>query len=62
MKLKKWLERILEGEMIVYTMFIATTIESIGNTIYDNILIVFTIITFISYYLLNKYTKVFDKF
>ena len=59
MKLKKWLERILEGEMIVYTMFIATTIESIGNTVYDNILIVFTIITFISYYLLNKYSKIF---
>jgi len=60
MRLKSWLVKVLGTIIATYIMFVATTIETLGNSTYDKILIVYTIVTLISFRLLSKYSNVFD--
>jgi len=60
MRLKGWLVKVLRTIIATYIMFVATTIETLGNSTYDKILIVYTIVTLISFRLLSKYSNVFD--
>lgn len=55
--LKNWIANILSFVVGSYVMFILTTIDSIGNTTYNIILLVYSVLAFISYYLLLKYTN-----
>ncbi len=57
--LKNWLVKLLSGIVLGWICFCATTIDSLGNTTYNKILIGWTILAVISFYLLNKYSKVF---
>ena len=58
--LKSWLVKVLETIIGSYILFCATTIDSLGNATYNKILIGWTILSIISFYLLNKYSKVFE--
>lgn len=55
--LKNWIANILSFIVGSYVMFILTTIDSIGNTTYNIILLVYSVFAFTSYYLLLKYTN-----
>lgn len=55
--LKNWIANILSFVLGSYVMFILTTIDSIGNTTYNIILLVYSALAFTSYYLLLKYTN-----
>lgn len=55
--LKNWIANILSFVVGSYVMFILTTIDSIGNTTYNIILLIYSVLAFISYYLLLKYTN-----
>ena len=55
--LKDWIANILSFVVGSYVMFILTTIDSIGNTTYNIILLVYSVLAFTSYYLLLKYTN-----
>lgn len=55
--LKNWIANILSFVLGSYVMFILTTIDSIGNTTYNIILLVYSVLAFTSYYLLLKYTN-----
>ena len=58
--LKSWLVKVLGTIVGGYVFFCATTIDSLGNSTYDKILIGWTILSVISFYLLSKYSKVFE--
>lgn len=55
--LKNWIANILSFIVGSYVMFILTTIDSIGNTTYNIMLLVYSVLAFTSYYLLLKYTN-----
>lgn len=55
--LKNWIANILSFVLGSYITFILTTIDSIGNTTYNIILLVYSVLAFTSYYLLLKYTN-----
>lgn len=55
--LKNWIANILSFVLGSYVMFILTTIDSIGNTTYNIILLIYSVLAFTSYYLLLKYTN-----
>ena len=56
--LKSWVENLLSMVLVTYVLFITCTIESIGNNAYNSILLVFTIISVISFYLLKRFGNV----
>lgn len=61
--LKGWVVKVLSFILFGYIMFCATTIDSIDltcYTMYDKILVVWTILALISFHLLSKYSNVFD--
>lgn len=58
--LKNWVEKILVSEVIVWICFVATTIESLGNNIYNLILVGSTLLTIINVNLLIKFGKSFQ--
>lgn len=58
--LKNWVVKVLGGIIVSYVVFAIMTIDNLGNAKYDRIFIAYTIITFISYILLNMYSNVFD--
>lgn len=61
--LRKWVVNVLSFILFGWIMFCATTIDSINlntYTLYDKILVVWTILALISYHLLSKYSNVFD--
>ena len=58
--LKKWVVNLLCWVMGTWFFFIGTTIDSLGNPTYDKILIVWTALALVSFYLLKKYSKVFE--
>ena len=58
--LKNWVVKILGGILGGYIFFVGTTIDSLGNKTYDIILVVWTILALLSFYLLNKYSRVFE--
>lgn len=60
MKLKSWVVKVLGTIVATYVMFVATTIESLGNKIYNIILIVYTLLAITSMILLDKYSDVLD--
>lgn len=57
---KNWVVKVLGGVIVSYVGFAIMTIDNLGNTEYDRIFIAYTLITFISYILLNMYSNVFD--
>jgi hypothetical protein len=61
--LRKWVVKVLSFILFGWIMFCATTIDSIDlttYTIYDKILVVWTILALVSFHLLSKYSNVFD--
>ena len=58
--LKSWLVKVLGWVLGSWIVFIATTIDSIGNKTYDIILIVWTALAIGSFVLLDKYSNTFD--
>ena len=55
-RLRKWVVTTLETLVTLWIAFVATTIESLGNHIYDTILVVFTAVALASIAILNKYS------
>lgn len=60
MKLKNWVVKVLGTIVATYVMFVATTIESLGNKTYNIIFIVYTLLAIVSMILLDKYSDVLD--
>lgn len=58
--LKSWLVKVLGWVLGSWIVFVATTIDSIGNKTYDIILIVCTALIIGSFVLLDKYSNAFD--
>jgi len=58
--LKSWLVKALGWVLGSWIVFVATTIDSIGNKTYDIILIVWTALAISSFVLLDKYSNAFD--
>ena len=58
--LKRWVQNFLLIVLFSYIAFISCTIESIGNSTYNLILIVFTILSLASLYLLKNFSSVLD--
>lgn len=58
--LKGWVQDFLLVVLFSYIAFISCTIESIGNSTYNLILIVFTILSLASFYLLKNFSSVLD--
>lgn len=58
--LKSWLVKVLGWVLGSWIVFVATTIDSIGNKTYDIILIVWTALVIGSFVLLDKYSNAFD--
>ena len=58
--LKNWVVKVLGGILGGYIFFVGTTIDSLGNKTYDIILVVWTILALLSFYLLKKYSRVFE--
>lgn len=59
--LKKGIEKILITIQMLIIMFIAMTIESIGNSTYNIILITLVIISIIIMEILSKYSRLINK-
>ena len=61
MKLKKWVVKVLSFVMGSWFFFVATTIDSIfNNKTYDIIFLVWTSFAIGSFYLLKKYSNIFE--
>ena len=58
--LKSWLVKVLGWVLGSWIVFVATTIDSIGNKTYDIILIVWIALVIGSFVLLDKYSNAFD--
>ena len=58
--LKSWLVKVLGWVLGGWIVFVATTIDSIGNKTYDIILIIWTALAIGSFVLLDKYSNAFD--
>lgn len=58
--LKGWVQDFLLIVLFSYIVFISCTIENIGNSTYNLILIVFTILSLASLYLLKNFSSVLD--
>ena len=58
--LKSWLVKVLGWVLGSWIVFVATTIDSIGNKTCDIILIVWTALAIGSFLLLDKYSNAFD--
>ena len=58
--LKSWLVKVLGWVLGGWIVFVATTIDSIGNKTYDIVLVVWTALAIGSFVLLDKYSNAFD--
>ena len=58
--LKSWLVKVLGWVLGSWIVFVATTIDSIGNKTYNIILIVWTALAIGSFVLLDKYSNALD--
>lgn len=58
--LKSWLVKVLGWILGSWIVFVATTIDSIGNKTYDIVLVVWTVLAIGSFVLLDKYSNAFD--
>jgi formate/nitrite transporter FocA (FNT family) len=59
-KLRKWVVELLGTIVCSWFVFIATTIETMGNETYDVVLVVWTIVACFCIYLLKVYTDILD--
>lgn len=59
--LKNWVEKTLTTIVLVSIMFIAITIETLGNPVYDKVLVVAIIIDVVIMKVLCYYGKEFNK-
>lgn len=59
--LKKGIEKVLITIQMLIIMFIAMTIESIGNSTYNIILITLIIISIITIEILSKYSRLINE-
>ena len=59
--LKNWVEKVFTTIVLVSIMFIAITIETLGNPIYDRVLVVAIIIDVVIMKFLCCYGKEFNK-
>ena len=59
--LKNWVEKIFTTIVLVSIMFIAITIETLGNPVYDRVLVVAIIINVVIMKVLCYYGKEFNK-
>ena len=58
--LKDWVVKVLGWVLGLWIVFVATTIDSIGNKVYDIILVVWTILAIGSFYLLENYSDALE--
>lgn len=58
--LKNWVVKVLGAIVATWVCFVATTIESIGNSTYDKILIIYTLLAVSSFYLLKNYSNALE--
>ena len=59
--LKKWFEKLNCWNLGLWFMFVATTIDNVlENSLYDTVLIVWSLFAIGSFILLSKFTNVFD--
>lgn len=56
--LKSWLDKTLLYTNTIIFVFIAVSIDSIGNSIYNKVLIISMIIFIVNALILNKYSKI----
>lgn len=59
-QLKKGIKNFLASFLLLYIIFIMVTIETLGNSTYNIILIVSTILAIFDFKILCKYTNIFD--
>ena len=59
--LKNWVEKVFTTIVLVSIMFIAITIETLGNPVYDRVLVVAIIIDVVIMKVLCYYGKEFNK-
>lgn len=59
--LKNWVEKVFTTIVLVSIMFIAVTIETLGNPVYDRVLVVAIIIDVVIMKVLCCYEKEFNK-
>ena len=59
--LKNWVEKVFTTIVLVSIMFIAITIETLGNPVYDRVLVVAIIINVVIMKVLCYYGKEFNK-
>lgn len=58
--LKNWVVKVLGSILSGYIFFIGTTIDSLGNSFYNKILVIWTLLAIGSFVLLNKYSNIFE--
>ena len=58
--LKNWLERLLSAIVMLSIVFVATTIETLGNPTYNKVLVVLLIVNVIIMKVLTKFGKSFQ--
>ena len=58
--LKNWLERLLSAIVMLSIVFVATTIEILGNPTYNKVLVVLLIVNVIIMKVLTKFGKSFQ--
>ena len=59
--LKSWVVKVLSKVLASWFVFVVITIDSLGNKTYNIILIVWTTLAIISFYLLKKYSTFFEE-
>lgn len=59
--LKSWVVKVLSKVLASWFVFVAITIDNLGNKTYNIILIVWTTLAIISFYLLKKYSTFFEE-
>lgn len=57
--LKSWVVKVLLSIMSSWCVFVAVTIDSLGDKVYNIVLVIWTALALISVYLLNKYSNIF---
>ncbi len=58
--LRNWLVKALSSILVLWIVFVATTIDSIGNRVYDIVLVIWTLLAIGSFYLLENYSNAFE--
>lgn len=59
--LKERVSKLLLGIICTWLMFCATTIDNLGNSTYNLVLIIYTSVAILSFVALKKYSRVFNE-